>query len=177
MHTRSLLVPWDSPFTTDCWFIVLGTSAKELMCWIWKFPACQGAFPCSFQRYMGVGASNLQKMPAPSCHSVSFSLSPSHLLSQESISIYVVFPFLCMKPQLLFVLWFSAGHCVMLVTRDTSLGAGFEMLNTLDEHWLKTSLLLLSMIQRIFTYFHLIFQYCSGHTRGKASFHHPQAKI
>lgn len=27
------------------------------------------------------------------------------------LKLHMVFPFLCMKPQLLFVLWFSAGHC------------------------------------------------------------------
>lgn len=59
---------------------------KSPSCCIWKFAACQRAFPCSFRRYTGVAASNLQKMPSPSRCSATILLSPSHLLFQEGIS-------------------------------------------------------------------------------------------
>lgn len=123
MHTRSLLVSWDSPFTTYFWFIVFGTSAEKttLICCIWKFAACQGAFPCSFQRYTGVAASNLQKMPAPFCHSVSISLNPSHLLAQESISKALHGISLPLHETTF------AVCAVMLVTGGTGPGAGFGM--------------------------------------------------
>lgn len=108
MRTRSLLTSWDGPFTTDFWFIVLGTSAKKitLMCCIWKFAACQRAFPYSFWRY----TSNLLRQIYRRCQHHRATQHPSRSASLISclrkafLKLYVVFPFLCMKPQLLFVL-------------------------------------------------------------------------
>lgn len=179
MHTRSLLLSWDSPFTTDFLFIVLGTSAKKL-------PSCavSGNLLPAKELFLALfrGTWVLVLHIYRRCQHHPATQYPSH--SAPFIScLRKAFPFTwCFPSSAWNHSWCLCcdslqGIVVMLVTGDTSLGAGFGLLNTLGEYWLKTSLLLLSTIQRIFMYFHLVFQYCSGHTRGKASFHHPQAKI
>lgn len=167
MHTRSLLLSWDSPFTTDFWFVVLGTLAKKILWYAvsGNFAVCQVAFPCSFQRYMGVAASNLQNIPVPS-HSVSISLSPSHLLSQEGISEALSGISLPLHETTVAVCAVILCRALLWCWRHHSWSRIWDVKYLVQRPacfywaWFRGSL-----------YFHLIFQYCSGHIKGKASLH------